>query len=196
VQSRGILARARRTDAGLVGFALGSGRHASCVTKAKRRATLPPQKSAIVEGRALSHRLHESPAVRQLRWAATDVLLPALGTSCRVSHLSCRAPGGVVALHRRCHQHVRGPFPGATLHESADAEQGVEADEAGRGVAVSVASPLNPVFGVHLDQERTYGPRGGSVVQHHRLRGNADLVYRHSILASEARRMRAWWASR
>jgi hypothetical protein len=48
------------------------------------------------------------------------------------------------------------------------------------------ARQLIPVFGVHLEQERTYGPREGSVAQHPRLRGNDDVVHRHGILASEA----------
>jgi hypothetical protein len=39
--------------------------------------------------------------------------------------------GSVVASERRRHQHVRGRFGGVTLHESADAEQGVGADERG-----------------------------------------------------------------
>ena len=61
----------------------------------------------------------------------------------------------------------------------------VEAD--GRAMASWDARPqLNPVFGVHLEQERQYGPHEGSVAQHHRLRGNGDLVHRDCILASEA----------
>ena len=96
--------------AGFAGFALISGRHASWVRETKSRAALPCAGASIREGRALSSR----------PWARIR----------RASHPSHQT-GSVVASERRRHQQVRGRFGGVTLHESADAEQGVGADERG-----------------------------------------------------------------